>query len=90
MTYHNVRDNLYEYGFQHCGFLVVDLEGITIKVLKIAQLHKSCNTNTVLVSKNASTWTLMFLVLVLRIYSCFVASTFQLESLHYFTPFDPL
>jgi len=90
MTYHNVRDNLYEYGFQYCSCLVVDLEGITNKVLKTAQLHKSCNINTVLVSKNATTRTLVFLVLVLRIYSCFVASTFQLESLHYFAPFDPL
>jgi len=90
MTYHNVRDILYEYGFQYCSCLVVDLEGIMNNVLKTAQLHKSCDTNTVLVSKNASTWTLVFLVLVFRIHSCFVASTFQLESLHYLTPFDPL
>jgi len=41
MTYHNVRDKLYEYGFQYCSSLVVGLEGITNNVLKTAQLHKS-------------------------------------------------
>jgi len=62
-----------------CSCLVVNLEGITNNVLITTQLHKSCSTNTTLVSKNASTWTLVFLVLVLRIYSCFVASIFSLK-----------
>lgn len=59
-------------------------------VLKTAQLHKSFSANTTLVSKNVSTLTFLFLVLVLRIYFRFVTLNFQLEILHHFTHFDPL
>jgi hypothetical protein len=69
----------YEYGFQYCSCLVVYLERIMSIVLKTAQLHKSCNTNTILVSKNVSKWTLVFLVLVLGIYYPLVASIFSLK-----------